>query len=224
MKKLIFCLQNNLIEEILYDKEILNDSSLIVRKKEELTYSLLEREKPDLIFFPHWSFKVPAKIFKNFQCICFHSTPLPYGRGGTPIQNMIMEGFDETEVCSLQMIEEFDAGPIYLRSKISLEGKLSEILERIYHAIGDQIKIFIQKDLVPIEQKGKPTIFNRIKYKDNSIKGNESLLEIFNKIRMLDSDIYPSTFVEINKLKMEFYDANLTEDSVEARVKIKLKS
>jgi methionyl-tRNA formyltransferase len=71
MKKLIFCLQNNLIEEILYDKEILNDSSLILRKKEELTYSLLEREKPDLIFFPHWSFKVPAKIFKNFNVSVF---------------------------------------------------------------------------------------------------------------------------------------------------------
>ena len=91
--------------------------------------------------FPHWSHMVPDSITKKYTCICFHSAPLPYGRGGSPIQNMIKRGFKETEVCSLKMEKELDSGPIYLRSKVRLSGNLDNILIRIYEAIASQIKI-----------------------------------------------------------------------------------
>ena len=45
---------------------------------------------PKYIFFPHWSKKVDTKIVNNYECVCFHETDLPYGRGGSPIQNLIL--------------------------------------------------------------------------------------------------------------------------------------
>ena len=47
---------------------------------------------PRYIFFLHWNWIVPETIFTKFECVCFHMTDLPYGRGGSPLQNLILEG------------------------------------------------------------------------------------------------------------------------------------
>ncbi len=219
MKKPIFCIQNHLIEDILKTKELLNDNSIVVKNKDELNIEFINDHKPDFIMFPHWSHKVPPEIYQNFKCICFHSTPLPYGRGGSPIQNMISLGHDETEVCSLLMTEEFDAGPIYIRSKVSLEGNLDQILVRIYKVIADQIFELLKKDIEPIEQVGEVVKFSRIV--DNTIKFSEPLNKIFDKIRMLDSSIYPQSYIDVEDCKIEFKNAKYVEDQIQASVTIK---
>lgn len=219
MKKAIFCIQNYLIEDILKSSKLLNDNSIVVKNKDELNLELIYKHKPDFIMFPHWSQKVSSEIYQNYKCICFHSSPLPYGRGGSPIQNMINLGHDETEVCSLLMTEEFDAGPIYIRTKVSLKGNLDQILIRIYKAIADQINELLKNDIEPEEQVGEVTKFSRIT--DNSIKFNEPLNKIFDKIRMLDSSIYPQSYIDIEDCKIEFKNAKYSEDQIEASITIK---
>ena len=46
---------------------------------------LLESYNPRYIFFPHWSWIVPKEIFEKYECVCFHMTDLPFGRGGSPL-------------------------------------------------------------------------------------------------------------------------------------------
>src|SRR5699024_5051687 len=58
---------------------------------------------PRCLFFPHWSFRVPAEVTSRFECVCFHMTDLPYGRGGSPLQNLISSGHDETMLTALRM-------------------------------------------------------------------------------------------------------------------------
>ena len=111
MKMVIFCIQNQLIEDILKKNNIINKSSIIIRDKTNLNIDFLNDFNPDYIMFPHWSHRVDKNIVNQFKCICFHSAPLPYGRGGSPIQNMIIRGHKETEVCSLLMEKDFDTGP-----------------------------------------------------------------------------------------------------------------
>jgi len=219
MKKAIFCIQNHLIEDILKSSKLLNENSIVVKNKNELNLKFINHHKPDFIMFPHWSHKVPAEIYQNFKCICFHSSPLPYGRGGSPIQNMIKLGHNETEVCSLLMTEEFDAGPVYIRTKTSLKGNLDQILIRIYKAIADQIHELLKKDIEPVEQVGKVVKFSRIT--DNSIEFNQPLIKIFDKIRMLDSSIYPQSYIDIEDCKIEFKNAIYKEDQIEANISIK---
>tara|TARA_B100000900_G_C20596348_1_gene723550 strand:- start:1960 stop:2637 length:678 start_codon:yes stop_codon:yes gene_type:complete len=219
MKKIIFCIQNYLIEEILSANNILDDNSIVIRNKKDLSYDFLKTHNPEFIMFPHWSSKVDNRIVNDFKCICFHSSPLPYGRGGSPIQNMIIRGHNETEVCSLLMVEDFDAGPIFLRTKIKLDGKLDEILQRVYQAISDQILDFMNKELQPESQKGKVTIFKRIL--DNRILFNKSLKEIYNKIRMLDSDLYPNPYIDLDNKRIEFYNAELENNTLKANIVIK---
>lgn len=222
--KILYCIQNTLIEEVLKKKRIINKNSLIIRDRKELTYKKALQINPDFIMFPHWSYIVPKKIVNNFNCICFHSSPLPYGRGGSPIQNMIKRGYKNTEVCSLLMEEELDTGPIYIRSKVKLSGSLDEILIRIYEAIANQIKIIKNKNIVPKIQTGKEYIFKRLSSKDNQVNFKDSIENIYDQIRMLDSSIYPKAFLGSGNYFLDFKNARFRDrDSLIAEVVIKRK-
>ena len=64
----------------------------------ELSVEALVEFNPDYVFFTHWNWIVRNEIHENFNCVVFHTAPLPYGRGGSPIQNLILEGDEETPV------------------------------------------------------------------------------------------------------------------------------
>jgi methionyl-tRNA formyltransferase len=220
MKQIIYCLQNKVIESILVKANILTNESIIIRSPRELLELDLKKIKPSFIMFPHWSHIVPAKITNNYDCVCFHSTPLPYGRGGSPLQNMILAGHSETELCSLKMTGKLDEGPVYLRSKVSLKGKMSEILDRVYNEIANQIRILLSEEVKPKPQKGKITYFKRLKKSDNFLDLSREITDIYDSIRMVDSDLYPDAQIILGNKKIIFYDAEISENSLIAKVKI----
>ena len=51
---------------------------------------------------------IPTEIFTSFECIVFHMTDLPYGRGGSPLQNLIVRGHKKTKVSALKVVKEVD--------------------------------------------------------------------------------------------------------------------
>ena len=57
----------------------------------DLSVEALVEFDPDYVFFTHWNWIVESEIHDNFNCVVFHTAPLPYGRGGSPIQNLILE-------------------------------------------------------------------------------------------------------------------------------------
>src|SRR3972149_5900803 len=86
--------------------------------------------KPRYIFFVHWSSIVPPSITDAYECVNFHLTDLPYGRGGSPLQNLIAAGKRETVITAHRMTQEVDAGPVYAKRAMSLEGSAEEIYLR----------------------------------------------------------------------------------------------
>src|SRR5438067_11534127 len=63
----------------------------------QLSASSGSRIAPRYIFSLHWSCRVPADIMNNFECVCFHLTYVPYGRGGRPLQNHNARGHRDTK-------------------------------------------------------------------------------------------------------------------------------
>lgn len=191
-----------------------------ITKKRELNLELLENFNPSYIFFIHWSWIVDPKIYSSYESILFHTAPLPYGRGGSPIQNLILKGFKSSPVCALKMTKELDSGPIYSKIKISLEGSLNTIFKRLNNAINDLIRKIITKKIIPTEQVGNPFLFKRLSEKDNEIPLNLNLEEIYDRIRMLDDDKYPNAYIKYGDNKIEFYDAKYKSNYLSVKCKI----
>jgi methionyl-tRNA formyltransferase len=192
-------------------------------KQEELTIESISRIQPRYIFFPHWSWIVPAEIYQRYECVCFHTAPLPIGRGGSPVQNLIARNFESAPVCALKMTEVLDGGPIYHRIEISLLGGGDEIFLRIAKAVEHIIIGMVANEPMPVEQVGAPVYFKRRAPHESILPEGGTLRDVFNHIRMLDATDYPLGFIEYGNLRIEFKNAVLRNGSIEANVIIKEK-
>src|SRR4051812_7642954 len=74
------------IEEFLRRRARLPGEWVTVADRSDLNASFLEAFAPRYIFFPHWSFVVPKAVLEAHECVCFHMTDVPFGRGGSPLQ------------------------------------------------------------------------------------------------------------------------------------------
>ncbi len=59
----------------------------LITDKKKLTFSRLKNLNPRFVFFPHWSWLIPRKIYENFECVVFHMTDLPFGRSVRALGN-----------------------------------------------------------------------------------------------------------------------------------------
>lgn len=193
----------------------------ILTKKEELTIERIEAFEPDYILFPHWSYIVPDEITQKWNCVVFHMTDLPYGRGGSPLQNLIVRGHKETKISAIKVTAKLDGGPVYMKKPLSLDGSAQEIFIRCSEVIfNEMIPRFLEEHLEPIEQTGEPVIFKRRKEADGEITPDMEPEKIYDYIRMLDAEGYPRAFMDFGDYRLSFENASLSEDGevVEARV------
>jgi len=195
---------------------------LLITAREDLTVEKLIPINPEFIFFPHWSHHIDSSIYERFDCVVFHMTDLPYGRGGSPLQNLIARGIYETKISALRCVEEMDAGPIYLKKPLSLYGSAEEIFLRASNIIENMITEILQESPDPIPQEGLPTVFKRRRPEDGDLVTAQSLEQAFDLIRMLDAEGYPSAFLKIGPFKFEFTRASMKAGQVVADVRITL--
>ena len=195
---------------------------ILVSDPKKLTPSLVTRLKPRYIFFPHWSWIVPKEILVATENVCFHETPLPYGRGGSPIQNMIATGHATTKISALRMEEGLDTGPIYMQRSLTLNGSAQEIFERTASIVADMIEVIVKKTPHPKVQKGRVTRFKRRTpaQSDINILPYPSLKRVYDFIRMLDAETYPRAFLETSGLRFEFKNARKGKRCILADVTI----
>lgn len=193
---------------------------VFIGSKEELTQERLADLNPRYVFFPHWSHIIPARIFEAHECVIFHMTDLPFGRGGSPLQNLIARGIYETKVSALRCSAGLDAGPIYMKKPLSLHGSAQEIYLRAAGVIEAMIPEILSQQPKPVEQIGEPTAFVRRKPDEGNLRGLSELRQAFDYIRMLDAEGYPKAFLETEHFRVEFSRASLQQDSVVADVRI----
>lgn len=186
----------------------------------ELSPGGVAKISPRYIFFLHWSWKVPDEIVDRYECVCFHMTDVPFGRGGSPLQNLIVRGYRKTMLSALRMTQQFDAGPVYLKRPLSLAGGAEEIFLRAGHLSADMIRRIIQRELQPVPQRGQPVNFKRRKPEESEIQSPASLEELYDFIRMLDAEGYPRAFVHHSGFRFELSRPALYDGRIVADVKI----
>ena len=192
----------------------------LLSSPKKLTINYLKRKKPEIIFFPDWSWIIPNEIISNYKCICFHESNLPKFRGGSPIQNQIIRGVTKTKTTAFIMNEKIDAGDIILQKNLSLEGSIQEIFSRMSENDYSFILKIINGKYKRKKQSGKSTTYYRRKPKESELKSlNHSVNYLYNFIRMLE-DPYPNAFIRIGKQKLIFKKAIYNNKKLSLEVKI----
>jgi len=193
----------------------------ILTGRNELTVELLDNLQPDYVFFPHWSWYIQERIYENHNCVIFHPTNVPFGRGGTPIQNLIALGHKETVISAIKAAKEIDSGDVLLKHKMSLLGGGEEILLHMQDIIFEKmIPSILENKLKPIPQSGKPTIFKRRTPEMSELHSDMTISQIFDTIRMLDIVDYPNAFIKWGNYKISFSRPALRVGGIEATIKL----
>jgi methionyl-tRNA formyltransferase len=205
-----------------FDKRVHNypGNWFLIDDKKELTIEKLRKLNPKYIFFPHWSWIVAENILREFNCVCFHMTDLPYGRGGSPLQNLIIRGHQTTKLTALKMTNQLDAGPIYLKKELSLLGDATDIFIRSSELTFDMIEHIFEHEPTPVSQVGEVVDFLRRTPEQSQLDSNICLEDFYNTVRMLDADTYPKAYIRFGNLKLEFTAASKVGNELEATVKI----
>ena len=192
----------------------------LIERREDLTEQALVALSPRYVFLPHWSWKVPDAVTGRFECVCFHMTDVPYGRGGSPLQNLILRGHSETVLTALRMTPAMDAGPVYLKRPLDLAGSAQDIYERASELAFAMIGEIVASEPQPQPQSGEPVMFERRRPQDSVLPASDNLDLVYDFIRMLDAETYPHAFLDHGPLRIEFTRACRADGRVEAKVTI----
>lgn len=185
----------------------------------------LNEINPKYIFVLHWSKKLANELIDNFDFIIFHMTDLPFGRGGSPLQNLITLGKKQTVISAIKAEYELDSGDVYLKRALDLTGSAHEIYVRASR-ISMEMAIEISEGRFHIEkQLGKESYFERRKPEQSEIPQTLNKLEtVFDFIRMLDAPGYPNAFIEYGNFTIHLTQACIDENFVTATARIELKN
>lgn len=199
-----------------------DEEFFLITEKEDLTKCYLEETKPKYVFFPHWSWIIPPEIYENYRCVVFHMTDLPYGRGGSPLQNLIVRGIYQTKVSAIAVEEGMDTGAIYFKEPMDISsGNADDILTRVSDIVfGKMIPRFIGKEPVPVKQEGEIVAFKRRTPDDSEIPDGLSQRQLYDYIRMLDGEGYPTAYKDVGDLRIYFRNAQLVGDTVRTETSI----
>ena len=194
---------------------------VIYTTKEEYTIDNVRNFNPDYIFMPHWSYLVSNEITDNYECVVFHMTDLPYGRGGSPLQNLIVRGHKETKISAIKVTQKLDGGPVYMKRPLSLEGSAQEIFVRCADIIfREMLPIFLTEKVEPKPQEGEPVVFKRRKPEEGQITPDMEMDKIYDYIRMLDAEGYPRAYMEFGDYRLEFEQAQVLTDGQELSARV----
>ena len=211
----IFASKDNMWSNLVFEdlKRQKNVNWIRVANKKELQSAL--DINPDWIFFFHWSHIVNESVWKNFRCVTFHTSNLPYDKGGSPIQNQILKGIKKSKVNAIKMTGNIDSGPVYCSSSVTLQGSLTDI----WLSIADQAKNLIrnctEKNVKPVAQE-KSNIKHNQRRKTSSIPVSSisEIIELYDHIRMLDAEGYPNASIKLGNFLIKFSRASIENKKI----------
>jgi len=196
----------------------------LITSRDELTKEFVDHLQPKYIFFPHWSWIIPSDIYNSYESVVFHITDLPFGRGGSPLQNLIINEIYNTKISAIKVTNGLDTGDIYLKEPLDItKGSAKEIFTQASDIIFlTMIPKFLTKKLTPTPQSGKVTIFKRRKKEQSNIATleNPDINKIYDFIRMLDAEGYPKAYIDLNNIRIEFSDVENKNNILQGKFEV----
>ena len=189
--------------------------------KDELDTAKIHALKPKWIFFPHFSHYIPEEIYAYYPCVGFHEANLPYGRGGSPLQNHIVRGLYHIHINAIAVEKGIDSGKIYLKRKFDLsKGSAEKLYKKAsFIVFNEMIPYILEHSPKPKAQKGEAVVFKRRTSAQSELTSlkEPNLRQIYDFIRMLDAPSYPKAFICLDKFTLTLHKARLSKNKIKGR-------
>lgn len=155
----------------------------------------------DILFLLSYWELVPLDVRRRFaHVLVVHESNLPKGRGWSPVTWQVIEGKNEIPVCLLEAIDAVDAGPVYMRSQMQLNGHelVDEIRKEQAHVTFHLCRYFLEQypaiSSMGVKQVGSASVYPRRRPEDSEIDPDKTIREQFNLLRVADNKSYPVIF------------------------------
>lgn len=196
---------------ILLKESLIQDGHSVI-----LVHSQEEIPDGEIAFFLGCTRIVKSRFLaRNSNNIVVHPSDLPRGRGFSPLAWQILEGENDIPVCLFEATADVDAGPIYLRDVIHLEGtELNEDIKKLQgEKTLDMCLRYVREHhaITPELQDGEPTFYPKRTALDSELDIHKTLLDIFPLLRIVDNERYPAFFYMNEKkyiLRIEHADVS----------------
>tara|TARA_B110000263_G_C15195632_1_gene458187 strand:- start:206 stop:850 length:645 start_codon:yes stop_codon:yes gene_type:complete len=170
----------------IHNISIVNDSSKVGDGDILFLISCLEIIKADL-----------RSRFKHTLVI--HESDLPHGKGWSPIQWQILNGYNSITITLLDAVDKVDSGNIWKKEIVEFEGHelANEMNEQIFPVKLDLMDFAIKNiDSVnkTIQKEIDEPHFPHRTPEDSEIDISKSISEQFNLLRIADNERYPCFF------------------------------
>ena len=152
--------------------------SFIAHNEDDFYFYTDNLKKIDLIICIGWSWIIKKETLENIRCLGVHPSDLPEYRGGSPVQNQIIDGVVKSKISLFEITPKLDAGAIYLKQDCNFVGNnCTEIFNDISGAsillINNLFDTGIE-NIIPIQQDLKiGTYRKRRKPEDSRINMND---------------------------------------------------
>jgi len=153
----------------------------------------------DLVFVLGYTKVLKGEILSsNNLLLVVHESDLPEGRGFAPVQWQILEGKSDITVCLLEISDEVDAGNIFAKMVLSLDGGelYEEIREKQAVITFELISRFLERypNINFETQQGKPTFYRRRNPSDSQLDLDKTIRDQFNLLRICNNKDWPAYF------------------------------
>lgn len=167
-----------------------------------LVYNIKDIKEGDICFLLSVYEVVKPDILKlNKNNIVIHESDLPKGKGWSPLYWQVLEGKSEIPVCLFEAVKKVDAGDIYLRDTIHLDGTelVEEIRQKQAKIRVDMALKFVDDypsclDRAEHQNPEEETFYGKRTIKDSELDIGKSIDEQFNLLRIVDNKRYPAFF------------------------------
>ncbi|MCS3955392.1 methionyl-tRNA formyltransferase [Salinibacter ruber] len=127
-----------------------------------------------------------------------HESDLPKGRGFSPMSWQIAEDRREIPFCLFEAVPEVDAGPVYSRRTLHLDGtELHHEWRELQGLLTERMVLdFIEQypDVEATPQKGESTFYERRTHEHDEIDIDQPFRSAFHDIRVCNPKEYPAWF------------------------------
>lgn len=175
----------------------------------------LREAAPDVAVVVAYGRILPNALLElpRLGCVNVHASLLPRHRGASPVQAAILAGDAETGVATMRIVEQLDAGPLYLERRVAIgaredAGSLSaRLAESGAGLLVETLAGLEAGTLSPRPQEGTPTYSRMIRREDGEADWNLPAEDLERRLRAFTP--WPGLFTFSNGERIKILEAEV---------------